>query len=125
MGRERVSLLTNSDSWHFKPFRDIGNCVVGREHVSLLTNLDAWHSKPFRDVGHLLIYAPTVHRLKHEVPLLAVGDVDLARDVARREHVVAGDHHQAVVRAPQRLDRVLTAMERRASHLAGCAEAAW
>ena len=23
-----------------------------------MTNLDTWHSKPFRDIGHLLIYSP-------------------------------------------------------------------
>ena len=26
---------------------------MGRGHASLLTDLDTWHSKPFRDIGHL------------------------------------------------------------------------
>ena len=30
--------------------------VAGRGHASLLTDLDTWHSKPFRDIGHLLTY---------------------------------------------------------------------
>jgi hypothetical protein len=55
VGRGHVSLSTNLDTWHSKPFTDILHIghlfVVGRGHVSRLTNVDTWHSKLLRTKG--------------------------------------------------------------------------
>ena len=36
--------------------------------MSPLTNLNTEHSKPFRDMGHLLIYSPTKYQVQFSAP---------------------------------------------------------
>ena len=50
------SSVTSSAPSSVRRFASAAACPVGRGHVSLSTDLDTRHSKPFRDIGHLLRY---------------------------------------------------------------------